>query len=97
MKLIRVEPSDVAGKRFTAVFSDGKKEKKVSFGLKNPKFGTFIDHGDKKKRSAYRARHQVDLKTNDPMRPGYLSYYLLWGDSKSLAVNIREYKKRFNL
>ena len=95
MKLVRVEGSDVKGKRFVAIFSDGKKEKKVNFGLRGG--STYIDTGDKKKRSAYRARHKVDLRTNDPMRAGYLSYYLLWGDSTSLAVNIRDYKKRFSL
>jgi len=95
MKLKKVESSSAAGKRFTAIFSDGKKEKKVNFGLRGG--STYLDNKDKKKRAAYRARHQVDLKTNDPMRAGYLSYYLLWGDSTSLAVNIREYKKRFNL
>jgi hypothetical protein len=95
MKLIRVEPSEAKNKRFVAIFSDGKKEKKVNFGLKGGK--TYLDHRNKKVRSAYRARHEVDLKTKDPMRAGYLSYYLLWGDSTSLAVNINNYKKKFNL
>ena len=95
MKLIRVEPSSAKFKRFTAVFSDGKKEKKTNFGLKGGE--TYLDHRDMKKRSAYRARHEVDLKTKDPMRAGYLSYYLLWGDSTSLSVNINNYKKKFNL
>jgi len=95
MKLIRVEPSQAKNKRFVAVFSDGNKEKKVNFGLKGGK--TYLDHRDKKKRAAYRARHQVDLKTKDPMRAGYLSYWILWGDSTSLSVNINNYKKKFNL
>lgn len=95
MKLIKVEDSKAKGKRFTAIFSDGKKEKKVNFGLSGG--STYLDHKDKKKRAAYRARHEVDLKTNDPLRAGYLSYWLLWGDSTSLSMNIREYKKKFNL
>lgn len=95
MKLIRVEPSEAKNKRFAAIFSDGKKEKKVNFGLKGG--STYLDHGNKTKRSAYRARHEVDLKTGDPMRAGYLSYWLLWGDSTSLSANIKSYKKKFNL
>ena len=95
MKLIKVEDSKAKGKRFTAIFSDGKKEKKVNFGLKGG--STYLDNKDKKKRAAFRARHEVDLKTNDPLRAGYLSYWLLWGDSTSLSMNIREYKKKFNL
>ena len=33
-------------KRLMAIFSEkGKKDKVVHFGQKNPKVGTFIDHG----------------------------------------------------
>jgi len=31
------------------------------------------------------------------MSPGYLSYYLLWGDSTDLQTNVRAYRKRFGL
>jgi len=52
---------------------------------------------DKERRKRYRARHKRDLKTKDFTRAGYLSYYILWGDSTSLDKNIKDYKKRFNL
>jgi hypothetical protein len=52
---------------------------------------------DKEQRDRYRERHKKDLKTGDPSRAGYLSYYLLWGDSTSLQMNIEAYKKKFNL
>ena len=52
---------------------------------------------DKERRDRYRKRHAKDLKTGDPTRAGYLSYYLLWGDSTSLKENIKSYKKRFKL
>lgn len=94
VKLEKIENSDRKGKRLVAIFSDGKK---VHFGLKNPKKGTFIDHGDIKIRDAYRARHKKDLDTKDPTRAGYLSYYILWGDSKSLKENVKKYKKLFNM
>lgn len=98
MKLLKIEKSSRLNKRFVAIFEkDNGKLKKVHFGLKNPKNGTFIDTGDKDLRKNYRARHERDLRTKDETRPGYLSYYLLWGDSKSLKENIKSYKKRFNL
>jgi hypothetical protein len=34
-------------KRFVAIFDDGKK---IEFGQKNPKTGTYIDHSDETKR-----------------------------------------------
>jgi len=98
MKLLKIEKSSRLNKRLVAIFEkDNGKLKKVHFGLKNPKKGTYIDTGDKELKKNYRARHQKDLKTKDPSRPGYLSYYLLWGDSKSLKENIKSYKKQFNL
>jgi len=98
MKLLKIEKSSRLNKRLVAIFEkDNGKLKKVHFGLKNPKKGTYIDTGDKELRKNYRTRHERDLKTKDPSRAGYLSYYLLWGDSKSLKENIKSYKKQFNL
>ena len=73
---------------------DGK-EKKVSFGAKG--YTDYLLSKDKERRDRYRKRHAKDLKTGDPTRAGYLSYYLLWGDSTSLQQNIKSYKKRFKL
>jgi hypothetical protein len=53
--------------------------------------------GDKEQRERYRTRHKKDLATKDPTRAGFLSYYLLWGDSTSLQENIRAFRSRFGL
>ena len=52
---------------------------------------------DKEQRDRYRDRHRKDLITNDPTKAGFLSYYILWGDSTSFQKNLASYKKRFNL
>tara|TARA_R110000824_G_scaffold143807_3_gene311549 strand:+ start:652 stop:954 length:303 start_codon:yes stop_codon:yes gene_type:complete len=99
MKLV-IQDSKSKGKRFVAIFTDNKgKEKRVNFGLKNPKIGTYIDHGDKTIRKNYIARHEVREKKfyKDPMRAATLSRFILWGDSKSLKQNIESYKRKFNL
>ena len=103
MKLEKVIPSDRKGKKFTAIFCMCKKKsccaegdkKKVHFGSEGMDDYTITK--DKEQRERYRKRHQKDLKTNDPTKPGYLSFYLLWGDSTSLQQNIKDYKKKFNL
>ncbi len=100
MKLIKVVKSDKPLKKWTAIFrKDDGKEKKVHFGFYNVKDlkNDYTLHKDKERRERYRKRHAKDLKTNDPTRAGYLSYYLLWGDSTSLKKNIQDYKKKFNL
>ena len=75
------------------------KTKKVNFGLKNPKIGTYIDKGDKVMRKNYIKRHEATEKKfySDPMRPATLSRFVLWGESTSLKQNIDNYKKKFNL
>ena len=101
-KVIEIKNSEAKGKRFVAIFTEAGpkgKSKKVNFGLKNPKRGTYIDLGDKEVRKNYIARHEATEKKfyKDPMRPATLSRFILWGETKSLKQNIDNYKKKFNL
>ena len=97
---MKITPSTAKGKKYTAVFSnkvDGKIKK-----IKTTHFGSagasdYLLNKDKDRRERYRQRHKKDLKTGDYKRAGFLSYYLLWGDTTSLQKNISMYKKRFNL
>jgi len=100
INLVIKPAQEKTGKRFTAIFrihKGGKVIKITHFGQRNPKKGTYIDHGDIKLRSAYRTRHKSDLTTKDYKRAGFLSYYLLWGDNKSLKQNLSDYKSKYNL
>ena len=87
---MKIVPSHLKGKKYDAVFEDGKV---VPFGAAG--MDDYTKTGDKEQRERYRTRHAKDLKTNDPQKPGYLSYYLLWGDSTSLTANLTAYRKRF--
>ena len=100
INLVVKEAPAKTGKRFTAILrihKGGKVIKITNFGQRNPKQGTYIDHKNKKKRDAYRARHKKDLDTKDFKRAGFLSMGLLWGENTSLKENIEDYKKKFNL
>tara|TARA_R100001460_G_scaffold108417_1_gene159534 strand:+ start:3283 stop:3573 length:291 start_codon:yes stop_codon:yes gene_type:complete len=95
MKMV-IKKSDKPGKKYQAIFTrDNGRTKKTHFGASGMPDYTLT--GDKERRRLYRQRHRKDLTTNDPTRAGYLSYYILWGDSKSIRENIKNYKKRFNL
>ena len=96
-KLISVTKSKKPAKKYDAKFENKKtkRTKTVSFGA--AKMSDYTIHKDKERRERYRKRHQKDLKTGDSTRPGYLSFFLLWGNSTSLRENIKNYKKRFNL
>ena len=95
MKLLKVTASENPKKRYSAHFKkDDGKIKVVSFG--SPDHDNFTIHKDGKRKQQYLARHKNDLRTNDPMRPGYLSYFLLW-NQPTLRESIKDYKLRFNL
>ena len=57
----------------------------------------YLHSGDKEQRKRYRDRHRKDLETKDATRAGYLSNYILWGESQSMQQNLASFRKRFNL
>jgi len=91
--LVEIKPSTIEGKKYMAIFQNPKKT--VHFGSAGMDDYTLTKN--KEQRERYRTRHKKDLETNDPRRAGFLSYYLLWGDSTSLQTNIKNYKSKFNL
>jgi hypothetical protein len=96
VKLISIKESDKPDKKLMATFqmSEGR-TKTTHFGSKGMDDYTITK--DKEQRDRYRQRHKKDLDTKDPTRAGYLSMYILWGDSTSRQENIKTFKKKFNM
>lgn len=96
VKLISIKESDKPDKKLMATFqmSEGR-TKTTHFGSKGMDDYTITK--DKEQRDRYRQRHKKDLETKDPTRAGYLSMYILWGDSTSRQENIKTFKKKFNM
>ena len=92
MKLLRIVEARNPRKKYRAEFSDGKG---VEFGQAGA--DDYTIKKDKAQRDRYRARHKVDLLTDDPRRAGFLSRYILWGDSTDMGRNIATYKRMFDL
>tara|TARA_R100000773_G_C4128495_1_gene60474 strand:- start:193 stop:480 length:288 start_codon:yes stop_codon:yes gene_type:complete len=91
-----VKKSNKPGKKLMAVFTkDNGRTKTTHFGASGMDDYTITK--DKEQRARYRNRHKKDLQSKDPTRAGYLSYYILWGESTSRQQNIASYKRRFNL
>lgn len=96
VKLIKIVKSEKEKKKYKAVFKqDNGREKTTHFGASG--MNDYTITGDKEARTRYRKRHEKDLKTNDPTRAGYLSMFILWGDSTSIKTNTSDYRKMFNL
>jgi len=102
MKLEKIVKSEAKGKKWTAIFCMCKGEskccdkdkKKIHFGATG-----YLDYtigATDTQRKSYLARH-ASGKTAKPDTADALSYYILWGDSKSINVNTNNFKKRFNL
>lgn len=94
MRLLSIEPSPRADKKYVAKFDNDGKHITTHFGAKG--YDDFISSGDKVKKARYLKRHAKDLKTNDPTRAGYLSYFVLW-NKPTLSASIADYKRQFNL
>ena len=92
-----IEKGTAKNKKLKAIFYDdkGKKIKTTQFG--DNRYEDYTQHKDKERRKKYRERHKKDLTKGDYMSPGFLSYYILWGESTSLKSNINSYKKKFKL
>ena len=94
MKLESIKPAQDGVHKYEAVFTNGR-TKTTKFGAKG--MDDYTKTKDKEQRARYIKRHSKDMATNDPTRAGYLSRYLLWGESTSLMANLRAYRSRFNL
>ena len=96
-ELLKIVPAPKGSKsKYVAHFTDGTKTKKTSFGARG--YLDYTQHRSVKRRDAYRARAEHNLKkTKDPTKASYLAYWILWGDSTSLRKNIADYRKKFNL
>ena len=91
-----VRKSDKPKKKYVAIFTDTEtgRTKKTYFGAAGAT--DYLISKEKDRRERYRSRHKKDLKTGDPTRAGYLSFYILWGEDTSLRKNIASYKRKFN-
>lgn len=94
---IKIYDSPLKTKRYLAVFTlDSGKQKKINFGLKNPKIGTYIDHNNDKIKQNYIKRHLANENWNEPMNAGSLARWLLW-NKKSLDASLKDFIKRFKI
>ena len=95
MKLVSVKPATDGVHKYDATFDNDGRTKHTKFGAKG--MDDYTKTHDKEQRARYIKRHQKDMGTGDPTRAGYLSRYLLWGESTSMMDNLRRFKNRFNL
>ena len=91
--LDKLTPLRNSQKKFKATFTIADKKTGEVLRTATTKFGwapaeDYTLHKDKKRRKRYIQRHEKDLAaTGDPTRAGFLSMYILWGESTSRKKN----------
>ena len=94
IKLISIKRSTISGKKLTATFNINGRNKVIHFG--NASAQQFIIHKNIIRRNRFIFRHYKDLKTNNPIRAGYLSMFILW-NKPSLQASITDYRRRLSI
>jgi hypothetical protein len=93
---LRVVRTPQLSKKDAAVFllANGR-QRTVRFGTAS----NYVSNARKtaRDRAAYIARHRVNENHGDPLTPGALSRWLLWGESRGLARNTAAFRRRFRL
>ena len=92
--LIDIEPTDKKTKKLKIVLSLNDKKKTFHFGSKNSI--TYVEGASKKKRKNYIKRHMV-REDWDEINNGSLSRFILWGESKNIVENIKQYLNDFDI
>ena len=94
MKL-EIVKSHLPTKKYGAIFDDKGLKKVIPFGATG--YSDYTINKDKRRRGAYLKRHRIKEDWTNPLTPGSLSRWILWGDSDNIEININEFKKKFNL
>ena len=81
-------------KKYEIIFEKNGKKYTRKFGAAG--MSDYTIHKDKERRERYISRHKKDLRTGDPMKPGYLSMYILW-NKPSVKTSLADYKRRLNV
>lgn len=81
-------------KKYEITFEKNGKMYTRKFGATG--MSDYTIHKDKERRERYISRHKKDLRTGDPMRPGYLSMYILW-NKPSVKASLADYKRRLGV
>lgn len=100
MKLLSVVQTPGGSKQFLATFQKDGRTYLRRFGTSS----NYVLNSKKtdKDRENYRKRHMANpgeasnIK-NDPMSAGALSYWILWGESRSWRQNVSAFKRRFGV
>tara|TARA_A100001015_G_scaffold224149_1_gene252684 strand:+ start:1939 stop:3630 length:1692 start_codon:yes stop_codon:yes gene_type:complete len=94
IKVLKFKKLNSGKKKYEITFEKNGKKYIRKFGAAG--MSDFTIHKDSERRERYISRHKKDLRTGDPMKPGYLSMYILW-NKPSVKASLKDYKRRLSV
>ena len=97
MELVSIKKDTDGKHKLVAVFKNKEtgRSKTTHFGAAG--YTDYTLSKDKEKRERYLQRHKSREDWNNPITAGSLSRHILWGDTTSVAENIKAFKSKFKL
>src|SRR6056300_891334 len=98
MVFVQLTPSQIEGKKYTAIFYDDnrKKIRTTHFGSAGMSDYSKSKHKDDERKQRYLDRHRANENWQDYKSAGSLSRYILW-NKPSITASYNDYLKRFGL
>jgi len=93
--LYKIKQGHKSGKKFYIFVEDNLTGEDEIFMFGDAKYEDYTMHKDPERKKNYRSRHANDY-INDPMKPGFWSYWLLW-NKKTLEDSIVDTEKRYDI
>ena len=90
MKLIKFSRSERKGKKYMMVFED----RTIHFGSDVSQ--TYTEGASEEKKKNYIKRHRV-MEDWNSINAGSASRFILWGKSRNVETNLKDYLKRFKI
>jgi hypothetical protein len=97
MVYVKITPSIIDSKKYTAIFYDENKKK-----IKTTQFGAtgyedYTTHGDEERKKRYIERHKnANENWADYKSAGSLAYHILW-NKPTFTASYNDYVKKFKL
>lgn len=96
LKLLSIEYSPIATKKYRAFFSDGTHTDFGAKGYQNYGGIGAERHLDENRKQAYLQRHAARENWDDPKSAGALSRWILW-NKPTFMQSVKDYKRRFHM
>ena len=96
MVFVKIQKSNIDGKKYTAVFYDENKKKIKTTNFGATGYEDYTTHGDEERKKRYLDRHKNAENWADYKSAGSLARHILWAEP-TFEASYKKYLSKFNL